>query len=258
MSKMNPAAELNLLNAVIKWCDTELIEAARRAEAACTVTALANYRGPRLLRDRELRPGTARDWMLQPVNPHQNLDAAWEQIRRHWCRHIETGDLIVSGFKLAFSGNPIREVLPGIFATAMTFSFGDNQVAFGAHTYTHVLVTPAERDVAEYTPRPSANAVVDDAAARADAVDPDVGRAKKTRGQSSLDPLIREAVDAKWSSVCVDGKRADSWSAMARWLEKHLRDKYQRLGSETRLPSHGTIRTRLPRIYNDKLAAINA
>ena len=228
-----------LFQALQLWINPDLVKAIKNCERSHTLNDLRTIKILRLSPSYELRPATAQD-LLGPPADFSALFKAWDAAVYDFRRMVERREIALAGIEQRDDLTEVVASIPGSYASDMMFDFDYNTVTVRGRCFGCIVATRGE-GAGNNLPQITNPAAV-----------------AKTRGQSSLDPLIREAVCARWSSICIDGKRANTWSTMANWLEKHLRDKYQSIDSGKRIPSHGTIRTRLPRIYNEKFAAMTA
>ena len=228
-----------LLQALQSWINPNLVKAIKNCERSHTLNDFRAIKILLLSPSYELRAATAQD-LLGPPADFSALFRAWDAAVFDFRRMVERREISLVGIEQRDDLTEVAASIPGSYASDMMFDFDYNTVTVRGRCFGCIVAIRGE--TVGNNPPPINNPF---AAARA-------------RGQSSLDPLIREAVNDRWSRICIDGKPANTWSTMANWLEKHLRDKYQSIDSGKRIPSHGTIRTRLPRIYNEKFAAMTA
>lgn len=220
MDDVDAGKRLPLGQALLKWGDQALLDAAHQADEA--VKALWGAPSKQEIRDTENRVIAARQ-------------ALFEDFR---CQ-VERGAIHLQGVQTA----PVREAyptsIPDGWAADMEIDFAADSVVCAEYRWIAVTAVPELPIVTVATPP----TVISPRPA------PEGEQGRRQRGREAYTDLILEALSAHYRDREMAPAPAHGWSALARTLATILEAKHPDRHAENRLPGVDTMRTRLPALY---------
>jgi hypothetical protein len=232
-----PGRRLKLREAVIAWCDQDLISAIRAEEGPSTVQNLARMKWPCL------------SWVEFPRQPsHEQggmdfvtLDGLWHLLTADFIRRMEDGEFYLTGVQQAPELMTSEQPIPGVWASACQFDFKSsvitvNGMRFGSVTASRTTPAPTPRlgpeqgvpntappsiVTAEMVSSLSDEVILELLEQHADRVlrSPDAQLIEP--GRISLLPIIKR----KLLMRAEQGDTRETWKAEAQWLASWIESK---------------------------------
>ncbi len=241
MSDVEQPKRLRLREALIEWCDPELVAAVLRTERL--IPAAQGKMGGRihLCPPGEIRKPLGADDKIDWVDERQYYDA-WHALEADFVRRVEEGELHLTGVELAPELTTEPRAIPGVWASSCQFFFGSSRLHvrrpkvylhFGAVTVSRqppdggaaLVQAPSQRLPARIMPENVAT-LSDDLILRlleehADRVlrSPDAQLIEP--GRISLLPIIKR----KLLMRAEQGETRETWKAEAQWLASWIESK---------------------------------
>ena len=277
MPDAEPPPQLPMREALIRWCDPQLIERIKRIE---TDVHRDESRRRKLVRLSD-HPGPA----VEPNHDGlrvagQALREIWGELLRDFRQRIERGEIFLLGVSTWPLPETERRPIPSLWAADFWFDVGENRVhvvqhgrtvhSYVAVTATSVQPRPKADPIDELLTlvmrtatgvarsEPSETAPIAPRAAPVQTIQTCVAaesatptkRPKAKRGRKSCEAIIEEALREHWD-LTEKHKRTNGlpvWIALANALWKRLNERRRR-GWGGPVPKHGTIRLALPGLY---------
>lgn len=213
---------LPLNEAILKWCDPDLLAAMRKTEAH--LQSLFGKRGSEVVIARSF---------VQVAQKAFLDDVRWR---------LEIGVILLTGVQTLPELHTVPSPIPGVWATGMEFDFSNRTIACFGHRWIAVTGSLGTLDAAA----PGGAQITE---AEGPAEGPSEGVGATRRGRESYDDLIMDGLRIHYSQREVPPAPANSWKALAANIRSALEQKYPKRHAENKLPSPETIRTRLPAFY---------
>lgn len=143
MEECEQPKRLKLREAVIEWCDPDILAAIRGEEGWGTLDSLARLQWPCLSGpDFPRHPKEGIDQIDYP-----RLDALWKFVTTDFVRRMEDGDFYLSGVQQAPELTTAERPIPGVWASACKFDFRSsvvtvNGMRFGSVTASRIAPAP--------------------------------------------------------------------------------------------------------------------
>jgi hypothetical protein len=152
------SGRLTMADALIRWCDTSLVEAVRAEERRHTAIELALWPEPKLSSSDEWRQPTKNSWMAGGL-PITGLSAMWRELVRDFRKRIEAGAIHLEGVEVTDGYDAEATGLRGVFAAEFKFNFSGNTLQLGKKRYTAITASrtpPAPKPIVPDSPASTA------------------------------------------------------------------------------------------------------
>lgn len=259
--------ELPLADAILKWCDPDLLKKMRDAEAWSQ--SLGSMPTP---------SATIASSMVRAAQKEFLHEVRWR---------LEIGVILLTGIQVEPELQTARSEIPGEWATLMVFDFNQRAVVCQGRKWiavrgrvarlsqstrtesgeladssrmpntascdeiaTQIQKDADEAEVAASADQGAAGVVAPrDVQRRDHTADVANQTSVRTRGRESFEALILEGLRLHYADRDLPQAPPNGWTALAKHVGAALEVKYPRRHAEKKLPSPDTIRTRLPRLY---------
>lgn len=261
---------LPLREALMRWCDRELVGAVLAEERSYTAYEIAAYpRGLLSSMDR-LREPTANDWMVGGRS-FARLDLAWKILENDFISRMERQEFVLVGTETAPRMTESITIILAAWAGECTFDFVRGRLAVGVLRFAGVRArrpgATSDAAATEQQERPShigarlaGPAAPDAAGATAPAPSVTTGGVQGAQavrrprgGRENYGSLIMEALKDRYADCDPPLAPGLAWSVIATHIRRALEKKHPKRHASDRLPNEETIRIRLPSLYQELL-----